>query len=189
MQKQNNVLSFAIGAVIGTVLAVYVANQQGIYTEVHKDDLKPVAEVKVIELQEEVIQEELPEDKPTEDEPALVSLGEFKLTAYCACEKCCGEWALDRPVDEAGNPIVYGASGEVLAEGTSIAVDKAVIPYGTEILVNGCTYKAQDCGGAIKGNRIDVYMSNHEDALEFGVQYAEVFLKKGDENGDNEVNF
>jgi len=171
MKKKNDVLSFAIGAVIGTALAVYVANHQGIYAEAHKDALKPVAEVMVNELQEEV----------AENEPALVSLGEFKLTAYCSCEKCCGKWALNRPVDESGNQIVYGSSGEVLVEGTSIAVDKDVIPYGAEVLVNGCTYKAQDCGGAIEGNHIDVYFASHEEALKFGVQYAEVFMKKGDE--------
>lgn len=101
-----------------------------------------------------------------------VSLGEFKLTAYCSCEVCCGKWAYDRP-----NGIVYGAIGEELKEGYSIAVDPNVIPYMTEVIINGKTYKAQDCGGAIKGNRIDVYMEDHDDALEFGVQYEEVFVK------------
>ena len=101
-----------------------------------------------------------------------VSLGEFKLTAYCPCEKCCGIWASNRPDD-----VVYGAIGEELKEGYSIAVDPTVIPYGTEVIINGKTYKAQDCGGAIKGNRIDVYINNHNDALEFGVKYAEVFVK------------
>ena len=105
-----------------------------------------------------------------------VSLGNFKLTAYCACEICCGIWANNRPVDKDGNEIVYGAIGEELKEGYSIAADPTVIPYRTEIIINGHTYKAQDCGGAIKGNRIDIYFSSHEDALKFGVQYAEVFL-------------
>lgn len=45
-------------------------------------------------------------------------------------------------------------------------------------MINGKIYKAQDCGGAIKGNRIDVYFKNHNDALNFGVQYAEVFIKQ-----------
>ena len=106
-----------------------------------------------------------------------VSLGEFKLTAYCSCEICCNQWALNRPEDENGNEIVYGAIGERLQEGYSIAVDPNVIPYRTEVVINGHTYKAQDCGGAIKGNRIDIYMSDHNKALEFGVQYAEVFVK------------
>lgn len=101
-----------------------------------------------------------------------VSLGEFKLTAYCPCEICCGKWANNRP-----DGIVYGAIGEELEEGYSIAVDPKVIPYKTEVVINGYTYKAQDCGGAIKGNRIDVYFEDHQDALEHGVQYAEVFLK------------
>lgn len=106
-----------------------------------------------------------------------ISLGEFKLTAYCSCELCCGIWAYNRPVDENGNEIVYGAIGERLKTNYSIAVDPSVIPYGTEVIINEHTYKAQDCGGAIKGNRIDVYYDNHQDALEFGVQYAEVFIK------------
>lgn len=178
MRKQNNALSFAIGAVIGTALAVYVASQHGIYADAR--NAKPVAEAKVMELQKEALPEVPVKEEPVEEsEPEFVSLGEFKLTAYCACEKCCGEWALNRPVDEAGNQIVVGACGEVLVEGISIAVDKNVIPYGAEVIVNDCTYKAQDCGGAIKGNRIDVYFDSHVDALEFGVQYAEVFLKKG----------
>ena len=109
------------------------------------------------------------------------SLGEFKLTAYCSCEKCCGKWALNRPKDENGKDIVYGSSGTILVAGTSIAVDPSVIPYGSQVEINGHTYTAQDTGGAIKGNRIDVYFDNHQDALNFGVQYEEVFLIGGKE--------
>jgi 3D (Asp-Asp-Asp) domain-containing protein len=101
-----------------------------------------------------------------------VNLGEFKLTAYCSCFVCCGVWANNRP-----NGIVYGAIGEELKEGYSIAVDPNVIPYNSEVIINGKTYEAQDCGGAIKENRIDIYFEDHNDALEFGVQYAEVFVK------------
>lgn len=107
------------------------------------------------------------------------SLGEFKLTAYCSCEKCCGKWALNRPKDENGKDIVYGSTGAILVAGTSIAVDPSVIPYDSQVEINGHTYIAHDTGGAIKGNRIDVYFDNHQDALNFGVQYAEVFLIGG----------
>lgn len=100
-----------------------------------------------------------------------VSLGKFKLTAYCPCKKCCGKWANNRP-----NGIVYGAIGEELKEGYSVAVDPNVIPYRTEVIINGHTYKAQDCGGGINGNEIDVYFESHNEALEFGVQYAEIFV-------------
>ena len=61
----------------------------------------------------------------------------------------------------------------------TIAVDPQKIDYGDRVIINGHTYTAEDCGGAIKGNRIDVYFDSHEDALKFGVQYAEVFLDCG----------
>lgn len=116
-----------------------------------------------------------PETMP-EPEIEPVNLGEFKLTAYCSCSKCCGKWAENRPLDANGNEIVYGASGDRLTAGYSVAVDPTVIPYGTKLLINGQEYEAQDCGGAIKNKRIDVYFNNHADAVQFGVQYADIFL-------------
>lgn len=118
------------------------------------------------------------------EEQKLVSLGDFRLTAYCSCEKCCGKWALNRPKDENGKDIVYGSTGSILAAGASIAVDPSVIPYGSQVEINGHTYTAHDTGGAIQGNRIDVYFDNHQDALNFGVQYAEVFLIVGSEKNE-----
>lgn len=117
----------------------------------------------------EVIKPVVVDPEPEIIEP--VSLGEYKLTAYCSCSKCCGKWADNRPEGK-----VIGASGKELTAGYSIAVDPTVIPYGTVITINGQEYVAEDCGGAIKGNRIDVYFNDHDEALEFGVQYAEVFL-------------
>ena len=117
------------------------------------------------------------EEAPVETEE-LVSLGQFTLTAYCSCVRCCGQYAYGRPVDENGNEIVHGAIGETLISGVSIAVDPYVIPFYTEVVMNGKTYIAHDTGGLIKGNRIDVYFDNHEEACAFGLQYAEVFIKK-----------
>lgn len=111
------------------------------------------------------------------EEPKVVSLGEFRLTAYCSCSKCCGKWALNRPKDENGKEIVYGSTGERLLEGVSIAVDPNVIPYGSTVIINGNSYIAHDSGSAIKGNRIDVYHNDHQAAKEFGVQYAEAFIE------------
>ena len=114
------------------------------------------------------------EDKVVpEPVPEIISLGNFKLTAYCSCSKCCGEWADKRP-----DGIVYGSIGKELIVGYSIAVDPEVIPYGTVVTINGQEYEAMDCGGAINGNQIDIYFSDHDEALDFGVQYAEVFLNE-----------
>jgi 3D (Asp-Asp-Asp) domain-containing protein len=107
-----------------------------------------------------------------------INLGEFKLTAYCPCEQCCGYWATTRPTDENGNLIIYTASGTVAQAGRTIAVDPSVIPHGTEVTINGHTYVAEDTGYLIVGNRIDIYFDTHEEALEFGVQYADVYLER-----------
>lgn len=111
--------------------------------------------------------------------PQNIYIGTFKLTAYCSCRKCCEGYANNRPIDENGDEIIYGAIGEILTEGYSIAVDPDVIPYRTEVLIDGNVYKAQDCGGAINGNEIDVYFSNHQSAKEFGVQYKDVYIIGG----------
>ena len=137
-------------------------------TKQHKNEtthkIEPNKEIKIVETET---------DREVDIQAVEpVSIGNFKLTGYCSCSLCCGKWAYNRP-----DGVVYGAIGEELKEGYSIAVDPDVIPYRTEVIIDGKTYKAQDCGGAIKGNRIDVYFEDHNDALEFGVQHKEVFIK------------
>lgn len=95
----------------------------------------------------------------------LTPLGEFKVTAYCPCPKCCGAWA---------DGITY--TGSVATENSTIAVDPDVIPLGSYVEINGVSYYADDIGGAIKGNRIDIFFESHEAALEWGVQYHDVYL-------------
>ena len=103
----------------------------------------------------------------------------FMATAYCSCEKCCGEWATKRPLDENGEQIVYGASGIVLQQGVSVAADTSLYPMGTQLEIEGMgTYTVHDRGGAIKDNRIDIYFENHQDAIAFGVQTVQVRVVK-----------
>ena len=122
------------------------------------------------------IPETVATEPPTEQKEEWTSLGTFKLTAYCPCEDCCGYWATIRPTDENGNPIVYTASGAIAEAGTTIAVDPNIIPYGSKVKINDHIYIAQDTGGAIVGNCVDIYFDNHQEALVFGVQYAEVLI-------------
>lgn len=105
-----------------------------------------------------------------------IYLGEFVLTAYCPCEKCCGQYGVNRPLDENGDLIVYGAYGQRLEDGVSIATDPNVIGFNQEVYINGFVYKAHDTGGDIRGNQIDIYMTDHDEAVEFGVKYADVYL-------------
>lgn len=106
--------------------------------------------------------------EPNENNIETVSLGTFTLTAYCPCSICCGKWS------EFG----LTSTGTIPEEGRTIAVDPNVIPYGTEVIINGHTYIAEDCGSAIKENRIDIFFNNHNDALIFGIQTAEVKIVK-----------
>ena len=131
---------------------------------------------------EEVIPTQEAQDEPAavEPEPEVISLGKFKITAYCSCAKCCGRWAANRPVDANGNEIVYTASGAVAEQGRTIAVDPKVIPYGTMVFFNGQAWVAEDTGSDIKGKRIDVYFDNHEDAKAWEVQYHEVSIERGE---------
>lgn len=163
-----------IVSILLTIIVGWVYNNDS--EETIKIDKRDVREDdRIIQTNNIIIETEIDKGVDTQaNEP--VSLGVFKLTAYCPCKICCNEFAYNRPVDKNGNEIVYGSIGERLQEGYSIAVDPSVIPYRTEVIINGKVYKAQDCGGAIKGNRIDVYFSSHEDALNHGVKYAEVFL-------------
>lgn len=99
-----------------------------------------------------------------------VYLGEYTLTAYCACPICCGRWSNG-----------YTATGTLATEGRTIAVDPGVVPYGSKVLLiwpDGTRheYIAEDCGSGINGNRIDVFIANHEAARVFGVQHAAAYL-------------
>ena len=102
----------------------------------------------------------------------LINLGEFKTTAYCACFECCKK----RPTD-AGYGIT--ATGTKATQGRTIAVDPTIIPYGTKVIIDGMEteYVSEDTGEAIRGNRIDIYFENHSEALKYGVQYKNVYLK------------
>ena len=125
----------------------------------------------------EIKPEVLPFAQETFDNDKIY-LGEFVLTAYCPCEKCCGEYGVNRPIDENGDLIVYGAYGQRLEAGVSIATDPNVIGFNQEVYINGVVYKAHDTGGNINGNQIDIYMADHDEAVEFGAQYADVYLIK-----------
>lgn len=128
------------------------------------EEEKPVATESESESESETETNAEAETDSNFEDSNLKSLGTFKLTAYCACSKCCGK----------SDGIT--ASGTKAKQGRTIAVDPKQIPYGTKVVINGHTYIAEDCGGGIGKNRIDVFFNSHKEALNFGVQRAEVFI-------------
>lgn len=87
--------------------------------------------------------------------------GVYKVTAYCSCIQCCGKT----------NGIT--ASGTQATANHTIAAP-STFAFGTQVVINGVTYTVEDRGGAIQGNRIDVYMNSHAEALQWGVRYLNV---------------
>jgi 3D (Asp-Asp-Asp) domain-containing protein len=66
-----------------------------------------------------------------------------------------------------GNPVHKGL----------VAVDPSVIPLGTRLYIPGYGYAvADDIGGAIRGNRIDMAFDNRSEALQFGRQQVTVYI-------------
>ena len=90
-----------------------------------------------------------------------VRSGIYKVTAYCSCIKCCGKTS------------GVTASG-VKAQANHTIAAPASFAFGTKVKINGTTYVVEDRGGAIQGNRIDIYMNSHQEALAWGVRYLEL---------------
>ena len=92
---------------------------------------------------------------------AVVNGETYKITAYCSCSKCCGK-ATGRT-----------ASGTQATAGRTVAAPSK-FAFGTKLNIGGQIYTVEDRGGAIKGNKIDIYVNSHSAALQWGVRYLPV---------------
>lgn len=109
-----------------------------------------------------------PPREEEEKEPEYVSLGMFVTTGYCGCEICC----------PSGSSLTY--SGTVPRPAHTISADITAFPIGTRLMINGVIYTVEDIGSQVTGNKIDIYYATHEEALDHGVQEAEVFAVPDD---------
>lgn len=93
-------------------------------------------------------------------------LGRFRISHYCPCAGCNG-----------GSGTT--AIGAPLSPWYTIAVDPSIIPLNSTVYIEGYgSFKAQDTGGAIKGNRIDVCVGSHAEAMSLGITYRDVYILK-----------
>lgn len=159
-------MGLAMGFVFGRCSAI--VREPAPDATIEQDQLTAVAPDVTLEPVETPLVEE-----PAEPEPVL--LGSFRITAYCSCEKCCGEWAKNRP-----NGIVYGAAGVELKAGVSCA---SPLPLGTVVEVEGLgEYIVQDRPAQwvidkYGENQIDIYFDSHEAASAFGLKQLNVYQK------------
>jgi len=103
----------------------------------------------------------------TEPKSNKTYMGQYKITFYCI---------ENYPHICNNGDSTYTATMTYPTPGRTIAVDPKVIPYKSKVEIDGHTYIAEDCGGAIKGNRIDIVVATHDEALRKGIQYKEVYL-------------
>lgn len=148
MRRRIELITFLLAAVFSLILAMTV--QTGA-----EEAAKPAQSI------------EIPAEDPLESEKIDAALDwhyieDCELTAYCACSECCGK--------EDG----ITAAGTVAQEGVTIAVDPDVIPLGSWVEIDGEMYRAEDVGGGIIGNHIDIYFDSHDQACDFGRQCADV---------------
>lgn len=163
-------VALLMGFIIGFVVGKLTANAE----EIHVPDTAP--EVMTTILPSVTLPPDPVIPEPEESAPEKVCLGEYRITAYCACEKCCGEWAKNRP-----GGIVVGAAGIELVAGVSCA---SPLPFGTVVEVEGLgTYIVQDRTASWVAEKydnkvIDIYFDSHEAACEFGLKFANVYVEE-----------
>ena len=163
-------VALLMGFIIGFVVGKLTANAE----EIHVPDTAP--EVMTTILPSVTLPPDPVIPEPEESAPEKVCLGEYRITADCACEKCCGEWAKNRP-----GGIVVGAAGIELVAGVSCA---SPLPFGTVVEVEGLgTYIVQDRTASWVAEKydnkvIDIYFDSHEAACEFGLKFANVYVEE-----------
>lgn len=142
---------------------------------------------------------EAPEEEETEQP-------DFKTVVWCTCEEKVKPNLVDADSVEASEeyaPVqmkitfyctekrkhICGTGDGITASGTevtpyySVAVDPKVIPLGSTVYVDfgdGVIhrFRAEDTGGAVKGNHIDIAVEGHREALELGIKTATVWWIK-----------
>ena len=199
MSKKIAIIILSIIVVVSSVLTPYyvttskrfeeelaVANEELVSTQSVLEETKSTLETTNNKLKTEIekseglskslgeISKELKEANMTieelkSDEYEFVYIGDFKLTHYCV-EKfnhICG----------VGDGLT--ALGGQIEVGTTIAVDPTVVPYGTQVYIEGYGLRvAQDCGGWVKDNHIDVAVETHDQAMSMGTNYGGVWVLK-----------
>lgn len=164
----------ATGDATNTSNKVLKQGKDGIKEVTYKVKYQNEVEIEKIVLSEVVLQE--PVNKIVQVQKTVVATSRaaslprtsnstggttYKVTAYCPCAKCCGK-ASGRT-----------ASGTKATAGRTVAASSQ-FAFGTKLNIGGHTYTVEDRGGAVKGNKIDIFVNSHAEALQWGVRYLNV---------------
>lgn len=129
------------------------------------EKVKPEVELLVADAAREAV-----EPPASSVAPALVTrVMRMEVTAYCPCTKCCGSNA--QGITASGKLVDYNG-------GKFVAADTRVLPFGKKLVIpgyaDGAPVEVIDRGGAIKGNKLDLYFPTHQEALIWGRQSLDV---------------
>lgn len=134
-------------------------------------------QVQVLTLDKHKRQKDPPEEQEAQLMPWAHKLENVTVTYYDCCMACCGK----------SDGITYSGTRAIPYE--TCAVDPTVIPLGASVSVDygdGVLhhYRAEDTGGGVKGNHIDICVASHEEALELGVRAATVYWSEVENEGE-----
>jgi 3D (Asp-Asp-Asp) domain-containing protein len=102
-----------------------------------------------------------------DSEYELIYMGNFKITHYCT----------ERRAHICGGGQGITATGTTVTAGRTIAVDPSVIPYGTQVYIEGYGFRtAEDCGSAVGGKHLDIAVSSHSEAMSLGTVDKSVWM-------------
>lgn len=164
-------LLLAFLAVLAALITPVDADTQ-IYTKPAREDGRLPGDDEPATMRCFMTEEEVEQAENEMIEAALLAratrIDNVTVTHYDCCVECCGK------VDG------ITASGVRATPGVTVAVDPDVIPLGADVLVDYGDgdiqyYRADDVGGSVKGNHIDLCVSSHQEAVELGRKTATVW--------------
>ncbi len=163
----------AAGAVVGRaaskedVKEAAAVDAAGVQVEKAEEAVVELASAKIApEVAEKIVNPEMLVPVVVVTPAALPTIKtiEMEVTAYCPCTKCCGPKA--QGITASGKNVHYN-------DGRFVAADRK-FAFGTKLIIPGYaagkTVEVTDRGGAIKGNKLDVYFHSHTEALKWGRQ-------------------
>lgn len=169
-EAQRTARAWKLNAILTLILAALIAGVALVVTvrAATEGPTNPPKEAPAISNDGRLLGDDTPAQEPVRLDQAHVLEG-VVITHYDTCKQCCAK------TDG------ITASGVRATPYITVAVDPAMIPLGSVVLVDYgdgaglCRYRAEDTGGAIKGSRIDVCVGSHAEALQLGRRTATVY--------------
>lgn len=159
--KKNKVIKQGENGIKEVTYKVKYQNDEEIEKTKISEEIVKEPVNKIVQVQKNVITSRNTTTRDSATHSSGGSTKIFKITAYCACSKCCGK------------STGYTSSGAKARAGHTVAASSQY-SFGTKMIINGKEYTVEDRGGAISGNRIDIFMNSHSEALAWGVRYLPV---------------